>query len=116
MPLPPLGPFSSEHVAGILSEHGFTANPAGLITHYRGDLTYESDSLAYLDVNAIAVRGADIVPDRPIRIVFRCETNGTFAQWKLLSVVELAAGVPSKALDREPNFPKISPWPRGGEK
>jgi len=116
MPLPPLGPFSSEDVAGFLSEHGFTSNPAGLITHYRGDLTFESDSRAYLDINAIAVRRGDIVPDRPIRITFRCETNGTFAQWKLLSVVELAAGVPSNALDREANFPKTSPWPRGGEK
>jgi len=116
MPLPPLGPFTSEDVAGFLSEYEFTANPAGLITHYRGDLTYESDSLAYLDINAIAVRRGNIVPDRPIRITFRCETNGTFAQWKLLSVVELAADVPSNALDREANFPKTSPWPRGGEK
>jgi hypothetical protein len=116
MPVPQLGPFSSEDVAGFLSEHGFTANPAGLITHYEGDLTYENDSLAYLDVNAIALRLGNIVPDRPIRITFRCETNGVFAQWKLLSVVELVASVPSKALDREPNFPKISPWPKGGEK
>jgi hypothetical protein len=114
--LPPLGPFSSEDVAGFLGEYDFTANRAGLITHYRGDLTYESDALAYLDINAIAVRRGEIVPDRPIRITFRCETNGAFAQWKLLSVVELAVGVPSEALDREPNFPKMSPWPRGGEK
>jgi hypothetical protein len=76
MPVPPLGPFSSEDVEGILSEHGFTSNPAGLITHYRGDLTFESDSLAYLDINAIAVRRGNIVPDRPIRITFRYETNG----------------------------------------
>jgi hypothetical protein len=89
MPLPPLGPLSSEDVAGFLREYEFTANPAGLITHYRGDLTYESDSLAYLDINAIAVRRGDIAPDRPIRITFRCETNGAFAQWKLLYVVEL---------------------------
>jgi len=116
MPVPHLGPFSSEDVAGFVSEYGFTTNPAGLITHYQGDLTFENDSLAYLDVNAIAVRRGNIVPDRPIRITFRCGTNGVFAQWKLLSVVELAAGVPSKALDREPKFPKISPWPEGGEK
>jgi hypothetical protein len=116
MPLPPLGPFSSEDVTRFLSENGFTANPAGLIPHYPCDLTYERDSLAYLDISAIAVRRGDIVPDRPIRLTFRCETNGVFAQWKLLSVAELAAGVPSKALDREPNFPKISRWPKGGEK
>jgi len=66
MPLPPLGPLSSEDVAGFLSDYEFTANAAGLITHYRGDLTYESDSLAYLDINAIAVRRGDIAPDRPI--------------------------------------------------
>jgi hypothetical protein len=78
--------------------------------------TYERDSLAYLDISAIAVRQGDLVPDRPIRITFRYETNGVFGQWKLLSVVDLAAGVPSKAQDREPNFPKISPWPRGGIK
>lgn len=47
MPLPPLGPFSSEDVAGFLSKHGFTSSPAGLITHYGGDLTYERDSRAY---------------------------------------------------------------------
>ena len=81
MPLPPLGPFSSEDVAGFLSEYGFTANPAGLITHYRGDLTYESDSRAYLHINVIAVRKGDTVPDRAIRITFRCETDGAFAQW-----------------------------------
>jgi hypothetical protein len=83
---------------------GVRANPAGLITHYQGDLTYESDSLAYLDINAIAVRERDSVPDRPIRFTFRCETNGVFAQWKLMSVLELPPGVPSKALDREPNL------------
>ncbi len=116
MPLPTLGPLSSEEVAGILSEYGFTANPAGLITHYPADLTFERESLAYLDINAMAVRRGNIVPERPIRITFRCETDGVSSQWRLLSVLELARGVPSKALDREPNFPKVSPWPNGGEK
>jgi hypothetical protein len=37
MPLPPLGRFSSQDVAGFLSEHGFTADPAGLIPHYPCD-------------------------------------------------------------------------------
>ncbi len=62
------------------------------------------------------VRQGDIVPDRPIRISFRLEYNGAFAQWKLLSVEELPAGVASKALDRERDFPKVSPWPPGGIK
>jgi hypothetical protein len=49
-------------------------------------------------------------------ISFRLEYNGAFAQWKLLSVEELPAGVASKALDRERDFPKVSPWPPGGIK
>jgi hypothetical protein len=51
-----------------------------------------------------------------IRISFRLEYNGAFAQWKLLSVEELPSGVASKALDRERDFPKVSPWPPGGIK
>jgi hypothetical protein len=88
----------------------------GLVGQYSGDFTFERDSLAWLDVNAIAVRKGDIVPERPIRITFRSEYNGVFAQWKLLSVEELAPGVASKALDREPGFPKVSSWPPGGVK
>jgi hypothetical protein len=111
---PPLGPFSPGDIAGFLEEHGYTANPAGFIQHYRHDFTFESDSLAWLDVNAIAVRKGTMVPDRPIRITFQCEYNGAFLQWKLKSVEELAADVPSRALDRERNFPKTSPWPKEG--
>lgn len=113
---PALGPFSSEDVAGFLAEYGYTANPAGLIQHYQPDFTFESDASAWLDINAMAVRKGDVVPDRPIRLTFRCEYNGAFSQWKLKSVEELAPGVPSKALDRERGFPKRSPWPRGGIK
>jgi len=116
MPAPPLGPFFSDDIAGFLAEYGYTANPAGLIGHYSCDLTFERDSLAWLDNNAMAVRKGDIVPDRPIRITFRLEYNGEFAQWKLKSVEELATGIPSKALDRDPDFPKVSPWPPGGVK
>jgi len=116
MPQPPLGPFSQGDVASFLAEHGFTANPAGLIPHYQPDFTFESDSLGWLDISAIAVRKGDVVPDRPIRITFHCEYNGAFSRWKLHSVEELARGVPSKALDRERGFPKISPWPPGGVK
>jgi hypothetical protein len=60
----------------------------------------------------MSVRQGDIVPDRPIRISFRLEYNGAFAQWKLLSVEELPAGVASKALDWERDFPKVSRWPQ----
>lgn len=116
MALPPLGPCSPDDIAGFLEEKGYTANPAGLIQHYQPDFTFERDSFAWLDINAMAVRKGNVVPDRPIRITFRAEYNGAFSQWKLHSVEELAAGVPSKALDRELDFPKISPWPPGGVK
>ena len=116
MSAPALGPFFSDDVVGFLAEYGYTANPAGLVGQYSGDFTFERDSLAWLDINAIAVRKGDIVPDRPIRITFRCEYNGAFEQWKLMSVGELAPGVVSRALDRERGFPKVSPWPPGGVK
>jgi hypothetical protein len=117
MPRPPLGPLSPEDIAELLAEHGYTANPAGLVPKYEPDFTFESESLASLDFNAIALRKkGDLVPDRPIRMTFRCEYNGALPQWRLISVTELPAGVPSKALDREPDFPKISPWPSGGVK
>lgn len=111
-----MGPFTSQNIAGILEEHGYTANPAGLIQHCHPDFTFEGDSLAWLDINAIAVRKGDIVPDRPIRITFLSEFDGAFAQWKLHSVGELPAGMPSRALDREDDFPKTSPWPKAGAK
>lgn len=113
MPAPPLGPFFSDDIAGFLAEHGFTANPAGLVGQYTGDFTFERDSLAWLDLNAIAVRKGDVVPNRPIGITFRCEYNGSFAQWKLMSVEELGPGVASRAVDRERDFPKVCPWPPG---
>src|ERR1700691_690300 len=116
MALPPLGPFSPDDIAGFLEEHGYTANPAGLVPRYLPDFTFEGESLAWFDVNAIAVRKRDVVPDRPIRVTFRCEYNRAFRQWKLKSVEELVAGVPSEALDRDRDFPKTSPWPKDGVK
>ena len=87
---------------------GYTANPAELIPHYRADVTFGSDSLAWLDINAVAVRKGDVVPDRPIRITFQCEYNGAFSRWALKFVEELPPGVASRALDRERDFPKHS--------
>lgn len=116
MPLPPLGPFSCDDIAGFLADYGYTANPAGLVQQYQSDFTFESDSLAWMDINAVAVREGDVVPDRPIRITFRCEYDGAVSRWTLVSVAELPTGVPSKALDREHSFPKHSPWPEGGAK
>jgi hypothetical protein len=56
MSVPALGPFFSDDIAGFLAEYGYTANPAGLVGQYSGDFTFERDSWAWLDVNAIAVR------------------------------------------------------------
>ena len=113
---PPLGPFSPEDIAGFLEEWGYAANPAGLIQHYQPDFTFENGSLAWLDVNAIAVRKGDAVPARPIRITFRCEYDGAFPKWKLKSAEELTPGVASRALDRERDFPETAPWPKDGVK
>jgi hypothetical protein len=115
MALPPLGPFSPDDIAGFLEDYGYTANPAGLVPQYVPDLTFEGN-LAWLDISAIAVRKGAVVPDRPIRITFRCEYDGAFPQWKLKAVEELKANVPTRALDRDRDFPKISPWPKGGVK
>ena len=66
-----------------------------------------------MDVNADAVRKNDEVPDRPIRLTFeRAGTRGNTLVWRLKSVAELTPGVPSKALDRQPETPKRdAPWP-----
>jgi hypothetical protein len=85
-----------------------------LVPKYHGDFTFEGHSLAWLDIHAIAVRKGDQVPDRPVRITLQRQFDGVFSRWKLLSVKELAAGVPSNALDRNPDFPKSSPWPKNG--
>lgn len=106
--------FSPIDVAKILEEHGFTANPAGLVTPIPPDFEFEGDSVAHLDINAEAVRNGSTTPDRPIRITFQRVHCGFSSSWEVKSVEELKKGVPSKALDRDPNFPKHSPWPEGG--
>lgn len=70
MSVPALGPFFSDDIAGFLAEYGYTANPGGLGGAVLRRFYFERDSLAWLDVNAIAARKRDIVPDRPIRITF----------------------------------------------
>jgi len=67
--------------------------------------------VAYLDVNAAAVRKGNEVPDRPIRITFQKVFDGVVTHWKLKSIEELAQGIKTKCLDRDKLFPKISPWP-----
>jgi hypothetical protein len=67
----------------------------------------------FFDVNADAVRHNDEVPDRPIRLTFeRAGERGGKYVWRLKSVAELAPGVASRALDRQPETPKRNArWP-----
>jgi hypothetical protein len=52
-------------------------NESGRIDYpLSGDLTYESDALAYLDINAIAVRRVEIVPDRRFASHFDVRPTG----------------------------------------
>jgi hypothetical protein len=105
------GPFSSDDIRYFLAEHGYTSNPKGLAQPFPVHYVSESKGVAYLDLSADAVRKGDEVPDRPVRITFHKDFDGTFTHWKLKSVEELAPGVESKALDRHRDTPKVSPWP-----
>jgi hypothetical protein len=102
--------FSKEQIRRFLSDHDYTSNPDGLIQHIEHDYVTVNDTVSYLDVSAIAVRKGKEVPDRPIRITFQKVSDGQSSYWKLKSVAELGPGIESKALDREPDFPKVSPW------
>jgi hypothetical protein len=100
-----------EDIQHCLAECGYTSNPKGLVTPYPVDFISESEGVAYLDVNADAVRKGDEVPERPVRITVHVIFDGVSTRWKLKSVEELAPGVKSKALDRHQDTPNISPWP-----
>jgi hypothetical protein len=106
----PLPSFAREQIKTFLDHYGYTTNPGPLIqfpsTHYE-----VNDDLAYLDISADALRRGDEAPDRPIRMTFQKIFDGPEFHWNLISVKELAPGVESKAQDRRPETPKISPWP-----
>ena len=104
--------FTGEDIRDFLAQCGYTGNPEGLAQPFPIDYVSETEAMVYLDVNADAVRKGNEVPDRPIRITFHKISDGTSSQWKLKSVEELAPGVKTKALDRHPDTPKVSPWPR----
>jgi len=104
--------FTRDDVREFLADFGYTSNPDGLISPMPVDYFSEPEGVAYLDVNADAVRKGDIVPDRPIRITVQVVFDGVSSRWKLKSVEELAPAVESKALDRQPETPKVSPWPK----
>jgi hypothetical protein len=107
-PMP--GPFSNDEILVFLAEGGYIGNPKGLAQPFPVDYVQETDALAYLDINADAVRKGDEVPDRPVRITLQKTFDGTFTRWKLKSVEELTPGIRSKCMDRHQDTPKISPW------
>jgi hypothetical protein len=103
--------FNKETIPKFLADHGYTSNPDGLIDFAPPDYVLETEDVAYLDVNAIAIRKGNEVPDRPIRMTFhRIQPCPSFG-WELQSVVELAPGIQTKAESRDEYTPKISPWP-----
>jgi hypothetical protein len=102
--------FTSEQVKHFLAEYGYTANPRGLAGPF--PVEYISENMAYVDVNAEAVRKGDDVPERPVRITTYLIFDGVSTRWKLKSVEELAKGIETKCLDRDKFTPKILPWPR----
>ena len=103
--------FTNKAIRAHLKKYGYTSNPEGLVQAFPFDFVFETEDVAYVDINADAVRKGDEVPDRPVRIMFRKITDGPTTRWELTSVEELAAGVQTRCLDRHPDTPKISPWP-----
>ena len=82
------------------------------------DVEQSSDGrTAYFDVNAEAVRKNREIPDRPIRLTFdKASVKGGSPVWTLESVEELAPGVKSNGVDRDPDKPKRNvPWPDQAE-
>jgi hypothetical protein len=108
-----LGPFSGEEVAGFLADYGYSTHPKGMAAPFWPDCESSDQSLKWFDVNADAVRRKNgEVPARPLRVTFHkvVGVEGP-ARWEMKSVEELAAGVNSKALDRQPETPKMNaPW------
>ena len=108
--------FNKETIRRFLAEHGYTSNPDGLIEFFPADYVLETEDVAYLDVNAIAVRKGNEVPDHPIRMTFHRIQRGPSFGWELESVAELAPGTQTKAESRDEYTPKISPWPNQTKK
>ena len=107
-------PFSGRKLAELLSEHGYSTHPQGVVQPFGNDYDKSSDGQTIsLDVNAEAVRKNDETPDRPIRLTFKyAGVRGDRHVWTLKSVEELTPGVASRALDRLPETPKKNaPWP-----
>jgi hypothetical protein len=103
--------FNKETIRKFLAKHDYTSNPDGLIEFFPVDYVLETEDVAYLDVNAIAVRKGNEVPDRPVRMTFHRIQHGPSFGWELESVAELTPGTQTKAESRDEYTPKISPWP-----
>jgi len=107
-------PFTGRKLAEMLKERGYDTHPKGMAQPFGVDFEHSNDGqTAFLDVNADAVRKNGEVPDRPIRLTFeRAGVKGDRPIWRLKSVVELAPGVKSRALDRQPETSKRNArWP-----
>jgi hypothetical protein len=109
-----LGPFTSEQVAGLLADYGYSTHPKGMAAPFWTECDSSDQRLKWFDVNADAVRRENgEVPERPIRVTFhKVLVKGHHIRWEVKSVVELAPDIESKALDRQPETPKMNaPWP-----
>jgi FRG domain-containing protein len=107
-------PFTSRKLAEMLKENGYDTHPKGMAQPFSVDFEGSSDGrTTFLDVNAEAVRKNGEVPDRPIRLTFEpAGRRGGRPVWRLKSVAELALGVASRALDRDPETAKRNAqWP-----
>lgn len=89
-----------------LQENGFTPNPDGIADHVEGQ---QDEHHIWFDINADAVRQQDIVPDYPIRILYKKVAGLGRVKRELVSVKELSAADNTVALKRELNS-KLSPW------
>ncbi len=107
-------PLTGRKLAELLKERGYDTHPKGMAQPFGMDFENSHDEhTIFFDVNAEAVRHNGEVPDRPIRLTFeRAGMRGDRAVWRLKSVAELAPGVVSRALDRQPETPKRNArWP-----
>lgn len=106
------GPFTVEEVAGFLAEHGYSTHPKGMASLIWPDCE-SAGGVYWFDVNAGAVRRKNReVPDRPLRVTFNKVLVEGYTRLEMTSVKELAAGVKSRAEDRQPETPKMNaPWP-----
>lgn len=102
--------FRKDQIREFLAERGYTCHPEGLI-HFTAEYVVLSESSAYLDINADAVRKGDEVPDHPVRLTFHKRLAQPFPSWELEGVEELKPGIETNALKRQPGTPKIFPWP-----